>query len=71
VTSLALHGLPDTYFEEFIGRIESVTLDDVARVAAQYLDLPRMVTLAVGDHDRIGATLSALQLGEPLVLSPA
>jgi zinc protease len=71
VSSLALHGLPDTYLEEFVGRIESVTLDDVGRVAAQYLDLARMVTLAVGDHDRIASTLSSLQLGEPLVLSPS
>jgi zinc protease len=71
VASLALHGLPDTYFEEFVGRIEAVTLDDVARVAAQYLDPARMVTLAVGDHDRIAPTLAALHLGEPLVLTPS
>jgi zinc protease len=71
VTSLALHGLPDTYFEEFVGRIEAVTLDDVARVAAQYLDPARMVTLAVGDHDRFAPSLSELHLGEPLVLSPS
>jgi zinc protease len=71
VSSLALHGLPDTYFEEFVGRIESVTLDDLGRVAGQYLDLARMATLAVGDHDRIASTLSSLQLGEPLVLSPS
>jgi predicted Zn-dependent peptidase len=71
VTSLALHNLPDTYFEEFVPRIEAVTRDDVARVAAQYLDPARMVTLAVGDHDRIAASLAALSLGEPLVLSPS
>jgi predicted Zn-dependent peptidase len=69
VTSLALHGLPDTYFEEFVPRIEAITRDDIVRVAAQYLDPARMVTLAVGDHDRIGASLTALNLGEPVVLS--
>jgi predicted Zn-dependent peptidase len=69
VSSLALHGLPDTYFEQFVGRIESVTRDDVARVATHYLDLARMVTLVVGDHDRVGANLASLNLGEPLVLS--
>lgn len=71
VASLALHGLPDTYFEDFVPRVDAVTLDDVMRVAAQYLDPTRMVTLAVGDHDRIGATLAGLNLGEPLVLSPS
>jgi predicted Zn-dependent peptidase len=68
VTSLALHNLPDTYFEEFVPKIEAVTRDDIARVAAEYLDPARMVTLAVGDHERIGS-LAALNLGEPLILS--
>jgi zinc protease len=71
VTSLALHSLPDTYFEEFVPKIEAVTREDIARVAAQYLDPARMVTLAVGDHDRIAAELTTLNLGEPLVLSPS
>jgi hypothetical protein len=48
-----------------------VTLDDIARVATHYLDLARMATLVVGDHDRVGATLASLDLGEPLVLSPS
>ena len=69
VTSLALHNLPDTYFEEFVPRVEAVTRGDIARVAAQYLDPARMVTLAVGDHDRIAPTLGALNIGEPLILS--
>ncbi len=71
VSSLALHRLPDTYFEEFVPRIEAVTLADLARVAEQYLDLARMIILAVGDHDRIASPLTALNLGEPLVLSPS
>ena len=29
VAQLALHGLPDTYFEEFVPRVEAVSLDDV------------------------------------------
>lgn len=69
VAQLALHGLPDTYFEEFVPRVEAVTEADVSRVAVQYLDPARMVTLAVGDHDRIAPTLGSLNLGEPMVLS--
>ncbi len=67
VGQLALHNLPDTYFEEFVPRVEAVSLDDVTRVAAAYLDTSRMVILAVGDHDRIGPQLATLDLGEPLV----
>ena len=69
VTSLALHNLPDTYFEEFVPRVEAVTREDIDRVALQYLDPARMVTLAVGDHDRIATSLMSLNLGEPMILS--
>lgn len=69
VAQLALHGLPDSYFEEFVPRVMAVTLDDVTRVAREYLDTARMVTLAVGDHDRIAPALATLNLGEPYVLS--
>jgi len=68
VSQLALHGLPDTYFEEFVPRVEAVTLEDVRRVATQYLDSTRMTTLVVGDYDRIASTLSALNLGEAAIL---
>jgi zinc protease len=69
VTSLALHRLPDTYFEEFVPRAEAVTIDDVVRVAQQYLDPARMVTLVVGDHAKVTPMLTALNLGEPVLLS--
>jgi zinc protease len=69
VAQLALHGLPDSYFEEFVPRVEAVTEADVSRVASQYLDLARMVTLVVGDYDRVAPSLGSLNLGEPMVLS--
>jgi zinc protease len=69
VASLALHNLPDTYFEDFVPRVEAVTLEDIARVARQYLDTARMVTLVVGDHEKVAPTLATLDLGEPMVLS--
>jgi zinc protease len=69
VTQLALHSLPDTYFEEFVPRIEAVTLDDINRVAREYLDTSRMTILAVGDHERIAPALATLGLGDPAVLS--
>jgi zinc protease len=69
VAQLALHDLPDTYFEEFVPRVEAVTQHDIQRVAATYLRPERMVTLIVGDHERVAPTLAALQLGEPVVMS--
>jgi zinc protease len=70
VAQLALHGLPDTYFEDFIPRLAQITTDDVSRVAARYLDLERMTTVIVGDLDKIGPSLPDLGLGPHQVLTP-
>jgi zinc protease len=66
VSNLALHELPDTYFEEFVPTVRAVTPQTVARVAQTYLDPSRLLTVIVGDVDRIGP-MSTLQLGEPVV----
>ena len=68
VAQLALHGLPDSYFEEFIPRLEQVTVDDVTRVARRYLDTSTMATVIVGDLDKIAEPLTAIGLGAPTVL---
>lgn len=68
VTQLALYGLPDSYFEEFVPKVNAVEAPDVVRAAAKYVDPTRMVTLVVGDHQRIGESLVALGLGEPQLL---
>lgn len=66
---IALYDLPDDYFAEFVPRVERVTVDDVTRVAAQYLDPARLTTLVVGDYDATAPDLARLDLGTPGVLS--
>jgi zinc protease len=68
VAQLALHDLPDTYFAEFVPKINSVTGADITRAAATYLDTSKLATLIVGDHSAIADSLPALGLGEPRVL---
>jgi len=68
-TQLALYDLPDTYFDEFVDRVERVTVDDVTRVARQYLDPARLTTLVVGDYAAIAADLGKLDLGTPSTLA--
>ena len=68
VAQLALYDLPDTYFEEFIPRVNAVGSDDVLRVAKQYVDPARAVTLVVGDHQVIADSLRGLGLGDPALL---
>ena len=68
VAQLALYGLPDTYFEDFVPKVNAVTGDEVTRVARQYLDPARLTTLIVGDHSAIAESLRTLSLGAPEVL---
>ena len=65
VARVALYGLPDTYFEEFVPRVQAVQAADVVRVAAHYIDPARAVALVVGDYDAIKGSLQPLGLGEP------
>jgi predicted Zn-dependent peptidase len=70
VGQLSLYGLPDTYFEEFVPKVNAITVDDVSRAAQQYIDPARATTLIVGDHAVIGDSLAALGLGLPQVVPP-
>ena len=68
VARLALYGLPDTYFEEFVPRVQAIEAADVMRVAEQHVDPARAATLVVGDHQAIAESLQSLGLGEPALL---
>ena len=70
ITQIALYDLPDDYFADFVPRVEAVTAAEVTRVTSAYLDPSRLTTLVVGDLDAIAGDLTALALGEPVVLSP-
>lgn len=69
VAQLALHGLPDSYFEEFVPKLAQVTAHDVTRAAQRYLDPAKMTTVIVGDLDKIAASLHGLGLGPHRVLT--
>jgi zinc protease len=67
VAVLSLYGLPDSYFEEFVPKINAVTSADVIEAARRYLDPARLTTLIVGDYSAIAEPLRRLNLGEPQV----
>ena len=69
VAQLALHNLPDTYFEEFVPRLAQVTADDVSAAARQYLSPAKMSTVIVGDLDKIHVSLPGLGLGPHQVMT--
>jgi len=67
VAQIALYGLPDTYFAEFVPKVNAVTSANVVDAAARYLDPSKLTTLIVGDHSAIAESLRGLGLGEPQV----
>jgi predicted Zn-dependent peptidase len=59
---LALYDLPDDYFTRFVPTVRSLTRDDVTRAAARYIDPPRLLTVVVGDRDKVAPTLAKFGL---------
>jgi predicted Zn-dependent peptidase len=68
VAQLALYDLPYTYFEEFIPKVNAVTVDDVVAATRRYLDPGKLTALVVGDHGVVGDSLATLGLGTPELL---
>ena len=68
VAQLAIYDLPDTYFAEFVPKVNAIGEGDVTRAAARYLDPAMLSTLIVGDHSAIADSLTTLGLGAPSIL---
>ncbi len=66
LANLAVYGLPDTYFNDYISKIDAVTIDDINRVANKYLDPSKMAIVIVGDRKSIEPGLK--ELGLPIQL---
>ncbi|HUR97556.1 MAG TPA: pitrilysin family protein [Pyrinomonadaceae bacterium] len=69
LSNLVVYGLPDSYFNDYITKVNSVTLDDVNRVAKQYLDPSKMAIVIVGDRKTIEPGLK--DLGYPIIFLDA
>lgn len=65
LANLVVYGLPDTYFNDYISKINAVTIEDVNRVANKYLDPSKMAIVIVGDQKVIEPGLK--ELGWPMV----
>jgi zinc protease len=69
VAQLALHDLPDDYFDRFVDGVRRVTADEVVDAARRYLPLDVLQTVIVGDRDRVDSSLPRLGLGETELFS--
>lgn len=64
LANLVVYGLPDSYFNDYIAKVNAVTLADVNRVANKYLDPSKMAIVIVGDRKVIEPGLK--DLGMPI-----
>jgi zinc protease len=70
VAQLALHGLPDDYFDRFVSGVKRVTVEEVVDAARRYLPRDALEVVVVGDRDRIAGPLATLGLGEIELVPP-
>ncbi|MFB3906003.1 MAG: M16 family metallopeptidase [Acidobacteriota bacterium] len=66
---LVVYGLPDSYFNDYVGKILTVSQSDVQKAAQKYLQPGRVAIVVVGDRARIESGLRALNLGPVHILS--
>ena len=68
IAQLALYDLPDNYFTEFVPTVLSLTPHDLTRAATTHIHPDRLLTVIVGDPDKIGNSLGQLGLGRTVGL---
>lgn len=65
IAQIALYDLPDDYFTTFVPTVLALTPQDLTRAAVTHIDPSRLLTVIVGDRNKMGA-LEELGLGEPI-----
>jgi predicted Zn-dependent peptidase len=69
LADLVVYGLPDTFFSEYIPKIQAVTGADVQRVANQYVQTNRFAVVVVGDLSKIEKPVRDLSLGSVRIVT--
>jgi zinc protease len=66
---LAIYGLPEQYFNDYTAKIGAVNAAAVQRAAEAHLQLDKLAVVIVGDLERMGPAVRALELGPVRVIS--
>jgi zinc protease len=79
ITSLAVQGLPEDFYQTYAKNVSAVTKEDLLRVAKKYIDLNHLAIVIVGDRSSVEAPLKATNIapityidieGNPIAGSP-
>lgn len=71
LSSLAVYGLPDDYYDSYRDRLMSVTAQEVREAARRRLMPDRAAVVVVGDAKELRGGLEALGIGPVQVIDPA
>ncbi len=69
ITGLAAFNLPLTWLQEYVTRVDAVTIEDVRRVARRFVPAETSTIVVVGDLTKIRAGIEALNLGPITTMS--
>ena len=69
VGRLVLHGLPEDYYDRFVGQVEAVDQTAVTAAAMAHLQADRSVAVIVGPAELVAGDLHLLKLGDPKLVS--
>ena len=61
-------GLKDSYWNDFVGEVTSVTVDDINKSAGRLIHPDALTWVVVGDLAKIEAKVRALNFGEVTVI---
>ena len=68
ISSLYVQDLPETTFQDYAGKINAVTADDLTRVAKKYIDLDHINIVIVGDRATIEEPLRKTGIAPIVIL---
>ncbi len=63
LAELIMYGLPDDYFNTYVGNVLAVSKEQVLAAANKYIDPSNVAVIVVGDRSKIEAGIAALGLG--------
>ena len=65
IVRLVQHGLPEDYYDRFVGEVDAVDASAVTAAATAHLHADRAVAVIVGPAEQVAPGLGVLNLGDP------
>jgi zinc protease len=69
ISSKIINNLPEDYFETYIRNVNSVTLDEINKITIESIHPEDLITVLVGDSDKILRKINEDDFGDTVVLN--